>query len=47
MNIQWQDNVQARVLNQKLNNKYYRNNAKTATRAQLAIHDYLLNLGSS
>ncbi len=43
LNIQWQDNVQARILNQKLNNKYYRNNSKTKTRAQLAIHEYLLN----
>jgi len=44
LNIQWKDNVQARVLNEKLDNKYYRNNSKIKTRAQLAINDYLKKL---
>ncbi|MCD4680382.1 MAG: polyphosphate kinase 1 [Bacteroidales bacterium] len=44
LEIQWKDNVQARVLNKKLNNKFYKNNAKEKIRAQLTIYEYLLNL---
>lgn len=44
--IQWKDNVQARVLDPKLKNKFYRNNAKQKTRSQLKIHDYLMKFHS-
>ena len=42
--IQWQDNVKARILNKKLNNKFYSDDSVTRIQAQLAIHKYLTKL---
>lgn len=41
MEIQWQDNVKARILNKKLNNKFYAGDTEKKIQAQLAIHKYL------
>ncbi len=41
MEIQWKDNVKARVLNESQNNAHRVNNAKEKTRAQLATYEYL------
>ncbi len=41
MEIQWKDNVKARILNESQNNAHRVNNAKEKTRAQLATYEYL------
>ena len=44
--IQWQDNVRARVLNEYLDNKFKTDGAARPCRAQWEIYDYLKNLRS-
>jgi polyphosphate kinase len=44
--IQWQDNVRARVLNEFLDNKFKTDGAARPFRAQWEIYDYLKNLRS-
>jgi polyphosphate kinase len=41
MEIQWKDNVRARILNDKLNNKYKRDRSRKKIRTQWQIYDYL------
>jgi len=41
VNIQWRDNVKARVLNKDLDNRFRANTSSTKTRAQIDIYDYL------
>ena len=44
LEIQWNDNTQARILDKNLKNKFYRDKSKTKIRAQIAIHEYLLSI---
>jgi polyphosphate kinase len=41
MEIQWADNVRARILNEKLDNKFRRDRSKKKIRTQWHIYDYL------
>jgi polyphosphate kinase len=41
MEIQWKDNVRARILNDKLDNKYKRDRSRKKIRTQWQIYDYL------
>ena len=41
LEIQWQDNVKARVLNEKLDNTIRNTDSKPKIRAQFQIYDYL------
>ena len=41
INIQWRDNVKARIINQYQNNTYRRNNSEPNTRAQIKYYQYL------
>jgi len=41
LEIQWQDNVKARILNDKLNNQFRQGPTDEKIRAQFAIHDFL------
>jgi len=42
--IQWQDNVRARILNEALDNKIRNNTTGRPVRAQWEIYDYLKSL---
>ena len=44
LNIQFQDNVKARVINKSQNNRYVAQGRKPAIRSQMAIYDYLINV---
>jgi len=41
MEIQWTDNVRARILNEKLDNKFRRDHSRKKIRTQWQIYDYL------
>ena len=43
LNIQLQDNVKARVLNNELNNDYVQNDHATSVRSQVETYNYLYN----
>ncbi len=42
-NILWSDNVKSRILNEKLDNKYFKGDSDKSIRAQDAIYDYIKN----
>lgn len=44
IDIQWRDNVKARILNESLDNQFRRNSSNSKIRAQIEIYDYLKNL---
>jgi polyphosphate kinase len=41
VNLQWKDNVKARVINRLQNNPYRKSEAKTKVRSQVAFYEYL------
>ncbi len=43
MEIQWKDNVRARILNDKLDNRFRRDRSRKKIRTQWQIYDYLKN----
>jgi len=47
MDIQWQDNVRARILNDKLDNRYRRDRSRKKIRTQWQTYDYLKKYHSS
>jgi polyphosphate kinase len=44
LDIQWNDNVKARILDEKLDNRYRQATSRTRIRAQVDIYELLMNL---